>query len=187
MLRAEILVGPPRTRRVVVADLDLHGSTWLDMSAVTRVFMIFRRYGNKYVAQYVAGPKYECDPRDGTPIQVTTDCFEATISGNRLEGKMVSCTFRTSGFTHPKGLVTDKFWVIVSSNGDKLEGKWWVEAENKWNDITFMRTYPGSFNDDGSIDFEPGGIRMSPAESPSEDAAVRQGIEYARHRRDTEA
>ena len=52
--------------------------------------------GKTVRAEYVKD--YECDPRDGTPVQKTKFAFEAKIlEKNRLEGEIIICTFRKGG------------------------------------------------------------------------------------------
>jgi len=93
---------------------------------------------NAFEGRYIQD--YECDPRDGSPIQKTRDCFKAKLSGTRLEGTFVSCTFRTGGNVNVKGLVWDEFWVDVSPDGNTLEGEWLNRTEhNTWQPVSFKR------------------------------------------------
>jgi len=65
--------------------------TWLDEAGRE---MTVTQEGNTVRAQYLKeGEEYECDPRDGSPIQKTKFGFEAKIDNDQLEGEIMVCTF----------------------------------------------------------------------------------------------
>jgi hypothetical protein len=73
-------------------SFDLSG-IWLD--EVGREMTVTQE-GNTVQAQYLK-QEYECDPRDGSPIQKTKFGFEARIENDQLEGEIMVCTFQEGG------------------------------------------------------------------------------------------
>lgn len=116
-------------------SFDLSGR-WLDGAREITI-----SYTGEDTVQAGFVKEYECDPRDGTPIQKTKLDFEAKITGNQLEGETTTCTFKI-GNPPPGGeygLKRAKMKLTVSTDGDKLEGEWFSTIYNQWQPITITR------------------------------------------------
>jgi len=92
--------------------------------------------GDTVQADYVE--EYECDPRDGTPIQKTKLDFEAKITGNQLDGQVIACAF---GYQPPltNGLKLAMMKLTISTDGETLKGEYFSSLYNYGEQITITR------------------------------------------------
>lgn len=118
-------------------SFDLSG-VWIDEGYHSPSFEIIISYTGKDTVRAELVKEFECDPRDGTPMQKTKLDFEAKITGNQLEGYTSICYWGYSAPT-PNGLVLDKMALTISADGKKLEGRFFSTNDNRWNPRTITR------------------------------------------------
>lgn len=86
---------------------------------------------------------YECDPRDGGPIQKTRDDFNgATLSGDQLSGEITVCSWG-KGNTNGTGLKKSAFKLTLSADGQRLDGSFYNSSTGKQVPITIIRKCGG--------------------------------------------
>jgi zinc ribbon protein len=94
--------------------------------------------------------EYECDPRDGTPIQKTKLDFEAKITGNQLEGQTTGCEFSLGA--PARGLILVQMKLTISTDGQTLQGLppdagYFDYIKNQWLPLTITRKRPSGLKD----------------------------------------
>ena len=110
---------------------------WMDGARAVTI----TQSGSSVTATYDAD--YDCDPRDGGPIQKTHDDFNgATLSGNQLSGQITVCSWG-KGNANGTGLKKSAFNLTVSADGQKLEGSFFNSNTGKDVPITITRKCGG--------------------------------------------
>ncbi len=121
-------------------SFDLSG-VWIDEGYNSGASEIIISYTGKDTVRAEFVEEFECDPRDGTPIQKTKLDFEAKLTGNQLEGYTSVCYWGYPAPT-PNGLVLDKMTLTISPDGETLKGHFIDSVDNQPVSMTIIRKRP---------------------------------------------